>query len=822
MEQTSPSKFFVYLVFTNSLAMKLAYTLFANLFIFTSIMAQEVELYEQFNGRYDYTAIGNTMNLQENGSGVPCVILTESSAALELQPSQTIVAAYLYWAGSGEGDFEVTLNGTQITAERTFSDQLDAQRVFFAAFTDVTTQLQNTGNANYTLSDLDLTDVIAPYCPTGTNFAGWSIVIIYEDPNLPLNQLNVYDGLESVSAFNTSLSIELENLNVIDNQGAKIGFLAWEGDAAIAVNETLRINGNIISNPPLNPANNAFNSTNSFTNSSELWNMDIDFYDIQDNIQVGDTNATITLTSGQDFVMINNIITVLNSQLPDATVEIDNLIAGEECGNRELFLEYTVYNINCTDVLPANTPIAFYANSTLIGTTATLNEIPIDGSESNDLILTIPESIPQEFTFTVVVDDIGNGSGIVNEIDETNNEDSIEVYLLLFPEITTLSNQQTCDALGIETFDLTQSTQQVDQINTITFHTTEEDAENNTNAIPNPETYVNFENPQTIFVRVDNSDCYVVGSFTIEVIACPLPDATIALNNNLSACRQRDLIVNYTVANTLGTALLPAQTPIAFYIDEELYATDFTPIPIPAGGQIQMTTTIELFDSVQDVFELKLSIDDVGDGTGIVEELDETNNDYITTVNFQSIPDINPLPDMELCNEGFGFAVFDLTLQNEFINSDSTDETQFYTSFEDALDRVNPIFSPTYYQSMGNPQVIYVRLDTEICFTISSFQIATTDCPPWIPDGFSPNNDGVNDFFEISGLISIYPNHEILIYSRNGNLIFRGNNDTGFWDGTSNEGLLYDGPVPAGVYYYVLNLNHPDYDLFIGWVYLNK
>ncbi|MCR9181629.1 MAG: gliding motility-associated C-terminal domain-containing protein [Flavobacteriaceae bacterium] len=792
------------------------------LFSFLISNAQEIELYQQYNGRFDYIAIGNTMNTTENGTGAPCTILTSSSAILDLQPSQNVVAAYLYWAGSGDGDFEVALNGTLITAERTFADQIDEDRVFFAAFTDITNIIQNTGNTEYTLSELDLTDVIAPYCPTGTNFAGWSIVVIYEDPGLPLNQLNVYDGLESVSAFNNLLSFQLDNLNVIDNQGAKIGFLAWEGDSSIAVDETLQVNGNIISNPPLNPANNAFNSTNSFTNSDELWNMDIDFYDIQNNIQIGDTQATITLTSGQDFVMINNIITVLNSQLPDATIEIDNLIAGEECGNREVFLEFTVYNINSTDILPANTPIAFYANNTLLETTATINEIPIDGSESQEITLTIPQSVPEEFILKVVVDDLGNGSGVVTEIDETNNEDSTNIILLIFPEITGLIDLEQCDAVGIETFDLTQSTEQIDPTNTITFHLTEEDAENNENPFENPENYVNIENPQTIYVRVDNGSCFLVDSFFIEVISCPLPDATIALNNDLNACRQRDLIVNYTVANTLGTLPLPAQTPIAFYIDEELYATDATPIQIPAGGQIQMTTTILLSDNVPDVFELKLSVDDTGDGTGIVEELDETNNIYITTVNFETIPDLPPLPDMELCNEGFGFAVFDLTLQYEFINAGSNDEVNFYTSFEDAMDNINPIYFPSDYQSMGNPQVIYVRLDTEVCFTISSFEIATTDCPPWIPEGFSPNNDGINDFFEISGLLNIFTEHELLIYSRNGNLIFRGTNVTGFWDGAANEGLLYDGPVPSGLYYYVLNLNHPDFKPLIGWVYLNK
>jgi len=799
-------------------------SVFSFIFLFSFLFsnAQEIELYQQFNGRYDYIAIGNTMNTAENGTGAPCIILTSSSAILELQPTQSVVAAYLYWAGSGEGDFIVTLNGTPIVAQRTFANVLDETRVFFAAYTDVTDLIQNTGNANYTLSDLDLTDVIAPYCPSGTNFAGWSIVIVYEDPALPLNQLNVYDGLESVSAFNNSLSIQLDNLNVIDNQGAKIGFLAWEGDSSIAVNETLQVNGNIISSPPLNPANNAFNSTNSFTNSDALWNMDIDFYDIQNNIAIGDTQATITLTSGQDFVMINNIVTVLNSQLPDATIEIDKVIAGEECGNREVFLEFTVYNINSTDILPANTPIAFYANNTLVETTATIDEIPIDESESQEISLTIPLSIPEEFTLRVVVDDLGNGTGIVTEIDETNNEDSTDVILLVFPEISGLLNLEQCDAVGIETFDLTQATQQIDPSYNLSFHLTEADAQNNENPIPNPENYTNIENPQTIFVRVDNGPCFLTAQFSIEVTSCPLPDATIALIGELNACRGRDLDIVYQVANTLGTLPLPAQTPLAIYINEELYAVDFTPIQIPVGGQIQMTTPLQLSENIPDVFELKLSVDDVGDGTGVVEELDETNNLFITTVNFESIPELPTLPDVELCNEGFGFAVFDLTLQQEFITPLFDGQVTFYTSFEDAFEQNNPIFLPEAYQSTSNPQFIFMRLDNTVCFTITSFKISTINCPPFIPEGFSPNNDGINDFFEISGLLNIFTEHELLIYSREGNLIFKGNNQTGFWDGKANAGLLYDGPVPTGLYYYVLNLNDPEFKLFVGWVYLSK
>ena len=77
----------------------------------------------------------------------------------------------------------------------------------------------------------------------------------------------------------------------MDTNGAKIGFIAWEGDAGLAVNEVLQMNGITLSNPPLNPANNAFNGTNSFTNDSNLYNMDIDVYPIENTINVGDASA---------------------------------------------------------------------------------------------------------------------------------------------------------------------------------------------------------------------------------------------------------------------------------------------------------------------------------------------------------------------------------------------------------------------------------------------------------------------------------------------------------------------------------------------------
>ena len=153
------------------------------LFLITPLLvsAQDVTLFEQFNGRYDFTAIGNTLNVGPNS----CNILTKSSANLTLKANQDLVAARLYWAGSGgtpfdnnPGDYQVTLNGTNVNAERTFLND-DIGIPYFGASADVTAIVLANGNGNYTLSNLDLTGNIGSYCGNGTDFGGWSIVVVY-------------------------------------------------------------------------------------------------------------------------------------------------------------------------------------------------------------------------------------------------------------------------------------------------------------------------------------------------------------------------------------------------------------------------------------------------------------------------------------------------------------------------------------------------------------------------------------------------------------------------------------------------------------------
>jgi gliding motility-associated-like protein len=486
-----------------------------------SVWGQEVSLYQQFNGRYDFTFVGNTLNPAENSFQTSPEILASSAAELSLNSDDTLLKAYLYWAGSGDGDFEVELNGESFTAARTFGLIRNFNGVdftYFSAFADITDFIATTGNGVYTFSGLDNLSFLPLHFQRRTNFAGWAIILVYYNASLPLNQINLYDGLESVP---DELNISLSSLNVIDNQAAKIGFLAWEGDVGILVNETLRINGTILSNPPLNPENNAFNGTNSITGSSALFNMDLDIYDIQNNIQPGDQSAEIAMTSDQDFVMINAVVTKLNSQVPDATIVIDNVYL--ICNSNEVTVDYTVYNLNATNPLPANTPIAVYINGVLIAAAATIDVIAIDGSESNTITLLFPEGITNPVELVFAVDDTGNGTGIVIEISDDNNTASEAVTLIVSPIIPPLAALQVCnEGFSQGTFDLNPVLNELmgTAMIEVTAHETMEEAESGNNAIMTTGNYQTLT-PKTIYMRIENGLCFSIAPLTLTVENCP-------------------------------------------------------------------------------------------------------------------------------------------------------------------------------------------------------------------------------------------------------------------------------------------------------------
>jgi gliding motility-associated-like protein/uncharacterized repeat protein (TIGR01451 family) len=87
---------------------------------------------------------------------------------------------------------------------------------------------------------------------------------------------------------------------------------------------------------------------------------------------------------------------------------------------------------------------------------------------------------------------------------------------------------------------------------------------------------------------------------------------------------------------------------------------------------------------------------------------------------------------------------------------------------------------------------------------------------------FSPNGDGVNDNFVI-GCIDNYPNNNLEIYNRWGNIVYKMNGYNNDWNGASNgRAIVNDSEdLPEGTYYYKLELGDGSLPK-IGWLYLNR
>lgn len=90
-----------------------------------------------------------------------------------------------------------------------------------------------------------------------------------------------------------------------------------------------------------------------------------------------------------------------------------------------------------------------------------------------------------------------------------------------------------------------------------------------------------------------------------------------------------------------------------------------------------------------------------------------------------------------------------------------------------------------------------------------------------IPQGFSPNGDGVNDLFVIKGL-NAFPNNKLSILNRWGNIVYKMDSYDNTWNGKSGEGMRFGGDdLPEGTYFYILDLGN-DEKPYKGYIYLNK
>ena len=139
---------------------------------------------------------------------------------------------------------------------------------------------------------------------------------------------------------------------------------------------------------------------------------------------------------------------------------------------------------------------------------------------------------------------------------------------------------------------------------------------------------------------------------------------------------------------------------------------------------------------------------------------------------------------------------------NDFYSTSSTpvisllDQSSYGTFFVRGLDILFKANTPIFKDSIQ-----YVLTQNGISDTASIY--LDYDCPAChceIPEGFSPNNDGKNDYLELINYGNCIPDCALIIYNRWGNVVYRTDHYDTKWDGKYNGADL-----PDGTYFYIIN-----------------
>lgn len=107
---------------------------------------------------------------------------------------------------------------------------------------------------------------------------------------------------------------------------------------------------------------------------------------------------------------------------------------------------------------------------------------------------------------------------------------------------------------------------------------------------------------------------------------------------------------------------------------------------------------------------------------------------------------------------------------------------------------LNPVVSPPADQLY----ILHVQANQN-CGTVSDTVFVRVLQDLKIPNAFSPNGDGLFDFWRVDGLSS-YPNARVQVFNRYGQLVFEQRGGLLQWDGKKNGQLL-----PVGTYYYIID-----------------
>ncbi|MFN3754265.1 T9SS type B sorting domain-containing protein [Flavobacterium sp.] len=327
-----------------------------------------------------------------------------------------------------------------------------------------------------------------------------------------------------------------------------------------------------------------------------------------------------------------------------------------------------------------------------------------------------------------------------NTIIRTFDVSDLESLVVVYPTCNLFS----CSTVitGNETFNLSTQAASILGIQspsnyTISYFTSQTNAENNTNPITNITAFNPTTNPQTIYVRLifnQFPNCYQTGSF--DLISGQNP--AINLNSEYSLCDGQPVLLDAGIGNlptttySWSTGLNTNSVTIS-----ELGTTNVT---------VTATNTYGLCNNIPQSCVVSKDI----------------------AVTIVTVPEIDRIE------------LHDWTANENSITVITTQSGDF----EYSIDGINYQSNPNFTQLIPGLYTVYVR-DTNGCRVVT--QVV------WLlnyPHYFTPNGDGIHDYWYVKHSDN-EPHFQVYIFDRYGKLI------TGFpsgsigWDGTLNGKQLF-------------------------------
>ena len=286
--------------------------------------------------------------------------------------------------------------------------------------------------------------------------------------------------------------------------------------------------------------------------------------------------------------------------------------------------------------------------------------------------------------------------------------------------------------------------------------------------ITNPSAFANTTaNSQTVYVKIEsnfNANCYREHMFTINVNALPKVKPTFTLKNS-------DVDAEFEIEQS------------------EIYCLDGQPVSLSAIST-NASFTYQWFDGEGNIMGNNARINGVISGTYSVIATSD--------LGCQSPPISYAVLESSIANiEMDDVTIVELSNANS-VSINNSDNNLGIGDYEFALNNVEGPYqnTPFFNNVQFGLHVLYVR-DKKGC-GITSLEVFISVFPKY----FTPNNDGINDRWQIKGINDDFLNtSKVSIFDRYGKLIKQMNAKNGSWDGTFNGQLL-----PSNDYWFTAEL----------------